>query len=93
MYSIGLTLLFAITGVISNSLPPYPLQSKCINDLLSEKCSHVSREMTNIVKALTDRRNARRMDNIQLSRILRDKEGEIIKKESIEYVITKRGIR
>ena len=93
MYSLGLTLLFAVTGVIPNSLPAYPIQTKCINDLLSKKCSHVSHEMMGLIRALTDRRNARKMDNIQLRRILREKEGEIIRKESVEYVVTKRGIR
>lgn len=71
-------MLFAVTGVLPSSLPPYPLQTHDIENIIKSKNSNLSQEIVEVIKLLTHRSSAKRMDNIQLRRLLREKEADII---------------
>jgi hypothetical protein len=71
MHALGLTLLFAVSGVHARSLPAYPQRYQAINQLLESRKGEIGGEMIEVIKSLTEREASRRIDNGQLRRMLR----------------------
>jgi hypothetical protein len=85
-YCLGFAILFAVTGIDLCSLPQQHLQrGQAVKAILYEKRGVLSKSMIEIIEQLTEREAARRKDNYQLRKILKDKEVEIIHNEEREY--------
>lgn len=70
-YALGFTIIYALTGVLANTLPPYPLQPHDIENLLASRQLTLSREIIDLLKKLTHRNSSKRMDIVQLRRFLK----------------------
>ena len=79
MYMLGLTIFFVLTGVNLKSLPPEPKRQQFINQVLDSRELNISRELKHIIKSLTEPLTFRRLDNMQLRRLLKENEGNIIR--------------